>query len=85
MRYPPPGPEGFLDFEDGAARLGVTPRWMRRQVLNKAIPYYKIGGMIRFDSADLDAYIASARIDPKAGPLAAAHKGGDKPSVKPTR
>lgn len=78
-----PVPEKWLNFDGAAEYMGVTPRWMRQAVLDKRIPYTKLGLNVRFDRADLDAYLAAARVDAKVGLLAA--QGGDKPSAKPTR
>ena len=60
----------FLDIDGAAEYLSVTPRWMRRAVLEKTIPYIKLGLLVRFDRADLDAYLTEARHEALSGPLA---------------
>lgn len=60
----------LLDFDGAAEYLGVRPRWVRRAVLEKIIPYIKLGLLVRFDPADLDAYLAAARQEAVSGPLA---------------
>jgi excisionase family DNA binding protein len=51
----------LLDIEEAAAFLSVTPRWMRRAVFEKRIPYYKIGGQLRWKRRDLEAYLNRQR------------------------
>jgi excisionase family DNA binding protein len=52
----------LLDIDAVAERLGVTVRWVRRQVARRAIPFYKLGALLRFDLNELDAWIAAARV-----------------------
>ena len=47
----------LLGFKDAAAYLGRSERWLRRAVANRAIRHYKIGALLAFDPADLDAVI----------------------------
>lgn len=60
----------LLDFDGAAEYLGVRPRWVRRAVLEKSIPYIKLRLLVRFDPADLDAYLAASRQEAVSGPLA---------------
>jgi len=60
----------LLDFDGAAEYLGVKPRWVRRAVLEKSIPYLKLRLLVRFDPADLDAYLAASRQEAVSGPLA---------------
>ena len=60
-----PGPEeGLVDIETAAAFLGVTVRWMRRRVAERAIPYYKLTGRLAFSPADLRQIRDSSRVEP---------------------
>ena len=53
-----PSPGGsLLGFKDAAAYLGRSERWLRRAIANRAIRHYKIGALLAFDPADLDALI----------------------------
>ena len=47
----------LLSFKDAAAYLGRSERWLRRAIANRAIRHYKIGALLAFDPADLDALI----------------------------
>jgi len=62
----------LLDINGAAEYLNVTPRWVRRAVLNKTISYIKLGLLVRFDQADLDDYLAKARQEAVSGPPAKA-------------
>lgn len=61
-----PAPEQrLLDPCEAAEYLGTTERWMRRAVAHDYLPYVKMGPrLVRFDLADLDAYIAAQRHTP---------------------
>jgi excisionase family DNA binding protein len=53
----------LLDINQAAALLGVTDRFMRRLVDERRIPFHKIGKYVRFDTADLDHFIAEGRVE----------------------
>lgn len=55
-----------LSVPEAAERLGVTPRFVRRLVAERRIPYLKLGRHVRFDPADLDAFLAAGRVEPQA-------------------
>jgi excisionase family DNA binding protein len=55
------------DIEAVAARLGVPVRHVRRLVAERRIPYIKWGHLIRFDPADVEAWLDGARRPPQAG------------------
>jgi excisionase family DNA binding protein len=54
----------LIGIEEAAARLGVTPRFVRRLVDERRIPFHKIGKFVRFDPADIDYYISRGRVEP---------------------
>ena len=63
----------LLNVAQAAERLGVTPRFIRRLIAEKRIPYVKLGGShVRIDEADLDAFVAAGRVEvaPRQMPLA---------------
>ncbi len=70
------GPDRVLvDIAWVAARLGVTPRMVRRLVQERRIQHYKLGGRIRFDPADVERFIEESRrptVDGEAMDLKAA-------------
>ncbi len=53
----------LLDVEGAAEYLSVTPRFMRRLVAERRLPFVKLGRHLRFDPADLDRFINAGRID----------------------
>lgn len=52
----------LLDVDGVAERLGVTVRWVRRQVARRAIPFYKLGGVLRFDLHEINDWLEEARV-----------------------
>lgn len=55
--------EVLLDIEGAARRLNVTPRFMRRLVAEKRVPYLKVGKFIRFDPNDLSSWLSTRRVE----------------------
>ncbi len=53
----------LLDITALAERLGVTERFVRRLVAERRIPFLKIGKFIRFEPADVAAWIDQQRVD----------------------
>lgn len=52
----------LIDVPMAAARLGVSVRYMRRLVAERRIPYIKLGHLLRFDPAEVDAWLDRARV-----------------------
>lgn len=59
------GQRDFLDIAGAAAYLGVKASFIRRLVLEKRVRYYKVGKLVRFRAADLDAFLAAGIVDPE--------------------
>ena len=53
----------LLDIAAAAERLSVTPRFIRRLVHERRLAYIKVGKYIRFESADLDAWLQARRVE----------------------
>ena len=53
----------LLDVEGAAEHLSVTPRFIRRLVAERRVPFVKLGRHLRFDPADLDRFIEAGRVD----------------------
>ena len=53
-----------LSIEDAAHRLGVSVRYVRRMVDEKRVRYLKIGRLVRFRDADLEAFLTQSEIQP---------------------
>jgi len=51
----------LLDLPDVAERLNVNHRHVRRLVAERRIPYLKWGHLLRFDPAEIDAWLDRAR------------------------
>lgn len=52
----------MMDIEEVAWRLGTSVRHIRRLVLENRIPYYKFSGKLRFERAEIEAWIAAAHV-----------------------
>jgi excisionase family DNA binding protein len=65
-------PEGarmaLLTVDQAAEYLGVKPRFIRRLVAEKRIPYVKLGSHLRLDDNDLDAFVEAGRVCPQIAP-----------------
>jgi excisionase family DNA binding protein len=57
-------PTELLDLENAAERLSITTRHLRQLVADRKLRHYKVGGRLRFDRADLDAFLISGRREP---------------------
>ena len=55
---------GLIDITAVAQRLGVQVRHVRRLVHERRIPSIKWGHLLRFDPADVEAWIERSRIAP---------------------
>lgn len=51
----------LLDIEGAAEHLSVSPHFIRRLVRERRVPFVKLGRLVRFDPADLEAYIEAGR------------------------
>ena len=56
----------WLPTRTVAGVLGVTPRTVYGLVNDGALPAFKVGRLIRFRAADVDAYLEGARVAPGA-------------------
>jgi excisionase family DNA binding protein len=54
----------WMSTAEAARHLGLTTRTLYRLIDEGEIPAYKFGRVIRLQHADVDAFIASARIQP---------------------
>lgn len=52
-----------MDVDAAADALGVSTRFIRRLVDERRIPFHKIGKFVRFSPDDLDAFIATNRVE----------------------
>ena len=56
----------LVDIEWVAGRLGVKVRHVRRRVADRRIPFVKWGHLLRFDPAEIEAWIDGSRRPPAA-------------------
>ena len=54
----------LVDIDAVARRLGVTVRHVRRLVFERRIPFIKWGHLLRFDPAEIEAWIDTRRTAP---------------------
>lgn len=52
----------LLTVDQAAERLATKPRFIRRLIAERRLPYVKLGAHVRIDVADLDAFIAAGRV-----------------------
>jgi excisionase family DNA binding protein len=55
----------LIDIGEVASHLGVTVRHVRRLVAERRIPYVKWGNLLRFDSAEIGAWIRQRCVEPR--------------------
>lgn len=53
-----------LNIEEAAQRLGVSVRYVRRLVDEKRVRYLKVGRLVRFRGADLEAFLKRSEVEP---------------------
>jgi len=53
----------LVDINAAAQHLSVSPRFVRRLVAQRRVPYHRVGKFIRFDPRDLDAWLADCRVE----------------------
>ncbi|GMU78731.1 MAG: hypothetical protein AMXMBFR46_15250 [Acidimicrobiia bacterium] len=53
----------LLDVDAAAQYLSVTPRFIRRLVAERRVPFVRLGRHLRFDPADLDRFVEAGRVD----------------------
>jgi len=58
-------PEPFLGLHDAAKVLGVSSHTLYAYVAHDRVPYYKVGGRLRFRRSQLVAWVESSRRGPE--------------------
>jgi excisionase family DNA binding protein len=65
----------LLTIDVVADTFGVTPRFVRRLIAERRIPFVKVGKFVRFDPGELDLWLDEQRVEarrPGSGPRTAA-------------
>ena len=57
----------LLTIDQLAERLGVSIRHIRRLVAERRVPYLKVGWLVRFDPAEITAWLDGARHPQRLG------------------
>jgi len=57
----PTKPQALWDLPALAERLGVNHRYVRRLVAERRLPFIKLGRLLRFDPAEIEAWLDRAR------------------------
>jgi excisionase family DNA binding protein len=52
----------LLDSSEVAGMLGITERHVRRLVLERRIPFVKVGKFVRFDPRDIEQWVRAAKV-----------------------
>ena len=60
----------LLSPQEVADRLGTSLRFVRRLVLERRIPFIKVGRHVRIAESDLEAFIAAGRVEAGSVPSA---------------
>ena len=61
----------LLTPQEAADRLGTSLRFVRRLVLERRIPFIKLGRHVRIATSDLEAFIATGRVEAGSVPSSA--------------
>ncbi len=61
MQQAPSASGQLLDVTQVAERLCVSTRFIRRLVDERRIPFCKLGKFVRFDPAEVDAWVGERR------------------------
>ena len=56
----------LLTVAEAADQLGTSVRFVRRLIAERRIAYTKLGRHVRIAAGDLDAYVASGRVEPRS-------------------
>jgi excisionase family DNA binding protein len=60
----------LLTVDQAAERLATKPRFIRRLIAERRIPYIKLGSHVRIDTTDIDVFIDRGRVTPSGGTAA---------------
>ena len=58
--------ERLLTVDEAAERLDTWTRFIRRLIAERRIAYTKLGRHVRIAGRDLDAYVASGRVEARS-------------------
>jgi excisionase family DNA binding protein len=64
FRKNPPKWAHLMDVHELADHLGTNERHVRELIYRRKIPYYKVGGLVRFSADDIEQWLETRRIAP---------------------
>ena len=70
----------LLTVEEAAERLGTSTRFVRRLVAERRIAYVKVGRHVRLDPTDVEAFIATSRVEVRPAVAALPHRRSSRAS-----
>jgi excisionase family DNA binding protein len=70
----------LLTVEEAAERLGTSTRFVRRLVAERRIAYVKVGRHVRLDPTDVEAFIATSRVEVRPSVAALPHRRSSRAS-----
>ena len=53
----------IISLKDVKSMLGISRSSIYRLIDSKEIPYYKIGGSLRFDRSEIEKFIRSCKVE----------------------
>jgi excisionase family DNA binding protein len=56
----------LLTVQEAADQLGTSVRFVRRLIAERRIAYTKLGRHVRIAGCDLDAFVASGRVESRS-------------------
>jgi len=56
-----------MDVDGAATYLGLTPKSVRQRVQDRAIPFIKVGALLRFKKEQLDKWLDENSFTPGSG------------------
>jgi excisionase family DNA binding protein len=71
----------LLTPDEVAVRLRTSPRFVRRLVAERRIPFTKVGKFVRIASNDVEALLAAGRVEPGPSYVRPALRLGTTPSA----
>jgi excisionase family DNA binding protein len=66
---PPTTLPNLVDIDTLAAHLGVSVRHVRRLVAERRVPFLKWGHLLRFDPAEIAAWLEESRVAPSSASM----------------
>lgn len=57
-------PTELLTIEEAAQPLNMSVRYLRRAVAERRVAFHRLGRSIRFNPADLAAFVQAGRVEP---------------------